>query len=312
MKKISFWAVLCLCIALVACSDDESVANVPQLTSEIQLDRERIGVNQEIKVTVQVPSTLSTDVASVEYAYLDATGLTYPVTPDAESRCNITYTFSSAGEKTITFQATYVFNIPDANGEIYRIDKISKNVTAITCDVRNSFWGDSLEETIRNAGTNLTLNGNYTEPVTLSSTFGSGITVGGDGSKAVVSYKFDASGKLSSVSETTTFSTSGSMTAYMISYYRQMVNAFGDDLINQRIWLSSESEKYDAYFTTYLDTEKPSAEREEAKAALDEFFRTQEGGVGFSFEKGTTQLGVSFGGEADGTFDVSLNYDSKN
>lgn len=314
MKKNAFFTfVLLVFVVLAGCSDDEaSVANVPQLSGNLQIDRDRIGAGQQIMISFQLPASLSGDVSSVEYYYeLNNSGIVTPITPNSNNVCAATYTPTSVGSLVITFQAKYIFNMPDANGEVYRIDEISKTVNVEECDVRNSFWGDSVEETERNCGVSLTLNeGNIAAPVLLSSTFGGIIAVEGS-SKTNVIYEFNKNKELTSVYELTSFQMESSVTSitrsYFLNYYIQIKRAYGEET-GKRMWLNgNDADKYNAYLETYLSaSDKQSAAAQEALSALDDFFK-KDGGVACSFQKGNTKVGCTFY-MLDGAFDINLTY----
>lgn len=316
-KKVFLVLILFVIVAFAGCSDDKDpVANVPQLSGDVQIDRNRVGVGQQITISFQLPASLSEDVSSAEYSYeLNNSGFVTPITPNSNNICTGTYTPASAGDLIVTFQAKYIFKVPDANGETCRIDEISKTVKVEECDVRNSFWGDSVEETERNCGTTLTLNANnIASPVLLSSTFGKNITVGGDGSKANVIYEFSKDGKLTSVLETIHFQIESSVTSiargYFLNYYVQIKKAYGEET-GERMWIGEgDTDKYNAYLETYLsESDKQSSAAQEALAALDDFLK-KDGAVACSFQKGNTNVGYTFD-VLDGAFDININYERK-
>ena len=144
-----FSIFLCGIISFTGCSEEPTPASTPPINSKIILDRTVFGVGQPIAVSIKVP-TPSKDVESVEYSfYIEGVGLSNIVTPEDET-CSTIWTPTNEGSATIVFNARYTFVRSDKNGEIFRSEDIKKTITAIPCDVRNSFWGDNLEETRRN------------------------------------------------------------------------------------------------------------------------------------------------------------------
>ena len=136
-------------MAFMSCSKEPTPANTPVLNSEIVLDRTVFGTGQPIAVSVKVP-TPSKDVESVEYSfYIEGVGLSNIVTPENDI-CSTIWTPTNEGSATIVFNAKYLFTKPDKEGNIFRNEEIKNTITAIPCDVHNSFWGDNLEETRRN------------------------------------------------------------------------------------------------------------------------------------------------------------------
>jgi len=275
---------LSLCLFSVfllgACSsDDAPVANVPQLSGNITFDRTRVGIGQSVTMSFALPASASGDVSKAEYSFNLGGIVDLPV--EAENNvCSYTYAFSEAGTYTISFKVRYTFNYPDANGADYRDDVIKKELQVVACDVRNSFWGDTLEETQRNCGgvlqqqekdANLYL-------AVLSSEFGSSLT---GGKETVAGYTFK-SDKLSKVEEVNLFSTDVPFTT-MRMYYRDIKKVYGE--ASEINW-SSNAEENNAYAQACLNGTD--------KAALDALNAFLTGGdgewVSFNFEKGNTMM----------------------
>ena len=55
---------------------------------------------------------------------------------------------TSAGEHSVTFSAAYLFLTPDKDGQISKTLTTTKTFTVVPCDVRTSFWGDDVAETL--------------------------------------------------------------------------------------------------------------------------------------------------------------------
>lgn len=283
MKRI-FGLSLCLLTVFLlgACSsDDTPVANVPQLSGNITFDRTRVGVGQPVKMSFALPASVSSDVSETEYSFNLGGIADLPV--EAENNvCSYTYAFSEAGTYTVSFKVRYQFNYPDAEGETRRDDVIKKELQVVACDVRNSFWGDNLEETQRNCGGVLEKQKGDAElyAAVLKSEFGSSLT---GGKETTVGYTFK-SDKLYKVQEVNLFEIQVPFTI-MRQYYKDIKKVYGETLaIN---W-SDDTEKNNGYAEACLNGSDKAA-----LDALNAFLTETEGEwVSFNFEKGSTMMVV--------------------
>ena len=283
MKRI-FRLSLCLLTVFLlgACSsDDTPVANVPQLSGNITFDRTRVGVGQPVKMSFALPASVSPDVLKAEYSFNLGGIADLPV--EAENNvCTYTYAFREAGTYTVSFKVRYLFNYPDAAGEIYRDDVIKKDLQVVVCDVRNSFWGDNLAETQRNCGSVLEKQEGNADlyAAVLSSEFGSSVE---GGKETTVGYTFK-NDKLYLVQEVNLFDTQVPFTL-VFQYYRDIKKMYGEAV---EINWSSDTEKNNGYFDAYVNGRDKTA-----LEAMNVFLTTEKGGwVAFNFEKENTMMVV--------------------
>ena len=275
MKRFLGLSLCLIAMFLVsACSsDDAPVANVPQLSGSISFDRTRVGVRQPVTISFTLPAALSPDVLSAEY-YFNLGGI-IDIPVEAENGvCSYTHAFREAGTYPVSFKARYIFNYPDATGEIYRDDVIKKDLQVVECDVRNSFWGDDLAETQRNCGGVLEKQddrpGCYA--AVLSSEFGDSETVAG--------YFFEKD-KLNKVQEVNLLDTEKPFT-FVFQYYRDIKKVYGETL---EVNWSKDNDANNANFNAYVnDHDKTALE------AMNTFLTTTSGWVAFNFEKGNTMM----------------------
>lgn len=285
MKMKGFLGLsLCLITMLLlgACSsDDAPVANVPQLSGNITFDRTRVGVGQPVTISFTLPSTPDSDIQKAEYAFNLGGIADLPV--EAENGvCSYTYAFRGAGTYPVSFKVRYIFNYPDAMGEIYRDDVIKEDLQVVECDVRNSFWNDDLTETQRNCGGTLERQEGDADLYTavLSSEFGSSVT---GGEKTTAGYFFK-DGKLNMVQEVNLFDTELPFTL-VFQYYRDIKKVYGEAL---EVNWSADNETNNAYFNAYVNDRDKSA-----LEAMNAFLVTGKGEwVAFNFEKGNTMMVV--------------------
>lgn len=256
MKKV-LEVSLCLFAMFVlgACSsDDAPVAKVPQLTGTLSFDRTRVGVGQPVKMSFSLPESFNSAVSKTEYSFNLGGAANLPV--QAENNvCTFSYAFGEAGVYEISFIVRYTFSYPDEEGNIYRNDVITKELQVVACDVRNSFWGDNLEETQRNCGEVLEkLEGHENlYAAVLKSGFGASLT---GGKETTVGYTFK-NDKLSKVEEVNLFDTEVPFTV-LRQYYKDIKNVYGETV---EIGWSKDTEKNNAYAQACLNGSD--------KAALD-------------------------------------------
>ena len=142
-------------VAFTGCSDDSAPADTSALNSVIALDRGRVGVGQPVVLSAKVPA-LSKDVKSVEYSFYENDKyISSPVAFD-NGTCSITWIPTNSGNTTLSFMANYTFERPDKGGNPARNEVVTTDIEVIPCDVRNSFWGDSVAETQKNGENSLT------------------------------------------------------------------------------------------------------------------------------------------------------------
>lgn len=230
-------------------------------------------------ISFTLPSTPGSDIQKAEYAFNLGGIADLPV--EAENGvCSYTYAFRGAGTYPVSFKVRYIFNYPDAMGEIYRDDVIKEDLQVVECDVRNSFWNDDLTETQRNCGGTLERQEGDADlyAAVLSSEFGSSVT---GGEKTTAGYFFK-DGKLNMVQEVNLFDTELPFTL-VFQYYRDIKKVYGEAL---EVNWSADNETNNAYFNAYVNDHDKSA-----LEAMNAFLATGEW-VAFNFEKGNTMMVV--------------------
>lgn len=150
MKSISRTALLfaSALLALAACSDIDKTQHgkAPENIGPITFDRTRIGAGQPVVATCPLP-TGGENISTTEYLWQGVLG------SSQEADGKSTYAFTAPttpGEHSVTFAAKYSFLGPDLDGNIYKQIEATQSYTVVACDVNNSFWGDDLNETLRN------------------------------------------------------------------------------------------------------------------------------------------------------------------
>ena len=141
--------LLCMAALLAGCSEKNitPIASAPDNMGSITLGKTRIGAGQTIGATCDIP-TGGAEIDRVTYSWVLDQGIPAEVTPK-DGKSAVTFTApTSAGEHSVTFSAAYLFLTPDKDGQISKTLTTTKTFTVVPCDVRTSFWGDDVAETL--------------------------------------------------------------------------------------------------------------------------------------------------------------------
>lgn len=155
MKKILCVSAAVAAALMASCSSADLTRHgrAPESIGPLTVDRERIGTGQPFTATCIIPAD-GENISSTEYSWYlaaaspeaaAATRASHPWEPAV-----IDHTFTApatAGKYTIECTVRYLFKGPDLEGNIYRDVKCEMTIDVVACDVLNSFWGDSMEET---------------------------------------------------------------------------------------------------------------------------------------------------------------------
>ena len=134
---------------MTSCSEKDitPTASAPDNIGTITLGKTRIGAGQTIGATCDIP-TGGAEIDRVTYSWVLDQGIPAEVTPK-DGKSVVTFTApTSAGEHSVTFSAAYLFLTPDKDGQVFKTLTTTKTFTVVPCDVRTSFWGDDVAETL--------------------------------------------------------------------------------------------------------------------------------------------------------------------
>ena len=153
MKSISRFLLLLApaMLVLTACEQDMTDhGKAPASIGSITIDRTRIGTGQPVIAACPLP-TGGENISKTEYMW-QGNALARHTEADGKS----TYAFTAPekpGDYELTFTARYTFTGPDAEGNFTKDLTATKSYTVVACDALNSFWDDSVEDTLRNRPT---------------------------------------------------------------------------------------------------------------------------------------------------------------
>lgn len=287
------FAVGSIATTFTACNndnEDQPVVNVPQLTGEITFDRNNIGVGQPVGISFKIPpKPEEVDLWKPNFAVEPNENVTTPVKiQQTDNLLKTTYCFNAAGTYIVSAIVDYKFTYPDADGKNTRQDTVSNTVKVIPCDIRNSFWGETKDET------KLNLLGKTPEEETdilltyggkdIKTSFAGTIFVSSSQSGVVYEYQ---DGKLSEVSEIEKYTQSTAVPARLMGQiYKNVLKAGGTEDSEKRFWFTENEDRCQTLFDEWLKTSDLEPLKE-----MDEIFMQNKGAVvNFTFKLGNSNL----------------------
>ena len=316
MRKSYFiYAVLICCLTFAAgCTEDgpqNKPANTPDaLNSEIVIAGNLIYVGRPVTVSIEVPA-LSEDVEKAEYSfYLKEDILNFKEVTPENGKCSANWTAPEAREYVLVFSVEYTFTKPDANGNFTRMDEVEKTVTVLPCNVRNSNWGDTLNDVKSYCGGELIAYDGIGDSwgAELANSYGNGFL---NSAKTEVIYTF-IDGRLSFASERNLYNYDEFNPFTLFINYCRLIEA-DYQLLSIEWYPVSEAAKNAAqgHYNTFKNQDASSDQKIKAREELDVLFRYGSIAPAFTYKSGITQLIIKGSPYDESQFEIRRQYGSR-
>ena len=304
-------AFMCSLAFAVSCSESgpqSQPANTPDaLNSEIVIVGELVRVGRPVTLSIEVP-TLGEDVEKAEYFfYIKENVLAVKEVIPERRICSVIWKAPEAKEYTLVFSVKYTFTKPDANGRFTRVDEVEKTVTVTPYDVRESYWGETLEEIqeLYNNTLELSIEVENCWVAELTNSYGGEFI---KNATTEASYVF-TDNKLSFVIERNLYNYDEfNPFTYFINYCRLIEIDYG--LISVE-WSAVSEETRNAaqsYYDTFKNSNTPSDKKIEAREQLDVLFRYGSIAPAFTYKRNATQLIIKGGPYDNLRFEIRRQY----
>lgn len=232
-----------LFLGLTGCSNDEPASWGPSELNELTVNRERVGVGQPVTISCTIPAQGS-GIKSVKYSWVYPSGLSEEAVVE-NGKSSVTVFPNGEGKYTITFSASYTFTSADKDGNLFKKLESKKIIDVVKCDVRTSFWGDNVAETLLNCPNLQKYTG---DDVSYFGLFRDDLSAVSDATISVLySFQDDKLSKITEASEKEYSET------YIGGYYRnymilrtKLSRIYGSPLSDEITWTSGSTENVDA------------------------------------------------------------------